>query len=168
MSAQHNIPSDLREYLIKHPGIVLHLNPQKRPNANVENVQLATISELKFTNIPLDTGDYTLNHGEFLEDPYLNYSFPAISIIARELDNRFGPEGILVWFPDLGRYGTWDDTHYIIYTFPFATWANIIESPFSYINAQWEPIEEEHELFCPWRDQGIPVNMERFKIKNYA
>ncbi|MFC0019007.1 hypothetical protein ACFFQ7_14865, partial [Roseibacillus persicicus] len=175
MSSQDSInllPTDLREYLSENSGAVLALNPAKRSHVNVENVRLKRLNDLEITEVPLDSADYGLNwesHGldpstERLAENRLFYKFRIIDLIAEELDGRFGEYGIFSWFCDLERYGTWDETHYVIYTFPETTWSDIMKEPMKYINAQWEPDNVVCELLVPWLEQHLGVDMNRFRL----
>ncbi|MDQ8192720.1 hypothetical protein, partial [Roseibacillus persicicus] len=160
------IPSDLRAYLEANPNQILELNPMRVPHTNLENIQLTSLEQLTIEDIPLDTYDYALNQGDFDgEDPEWEYEFPGVNLVARDLDEQFDPWGLLLWFPSLQCYGSWDNSHHLIYTFPGATWTDVISSIVFYGNAQWEPESDSHRLLRPWLEQGFSVDMSKYRRK---
>ncbi|MEM9236488.1 MAG: hypothetical protein AAGB14_06890 [Verrucomicrobiota bacterium] len=130
------------------------------------------IDDLQITEVPLDSSDYALNwksHGldqstEELKKVDLCYKFRVVDFIAEEMDGRFDHYGLFSWFCDLYRYGTWDETHYLIYTFPETTWSDAIKNPMKYFNAQWEPENVVCELLVPWAEQHLGVDMKPFQL----
>lgn len=63
----------------------------------------------------------------------------------------YSPEYILLWLPDTNEYGTWDCDHYELMVFPKVLWANIVEDPLRYINAQWYRGDASVEVTAPWK-----------------
>jgi hypothetical protein len=68
------------------------------------------------------------------EDGY--YDIPAINLVAEA--EGYDPEFILLWLPDEGMYGTWDNDHAELFVFPKVTWTDIVADPLPYVAAQWE------------------------------
>ena len=164
--AKVSIPGDLRAYLEANPNQILKLNPTNIPYTNLENIQLVSLEQLTIEPILLDTSDYALNQGDFEgEDPDWEYAIPAVNLVARDLDDQFDPMGLLLWFPSLNCYGSWDDSHWLIYTFPQATWSDVVSSMLFYANAQWEPESDSHQLLRPWKEQGFSVDLNQYRTK---
>jgi hypothetical protein len=75
------------------------------------------------------------------EDPHAGekgyYLVPAVSLVAS--CQRYRPAGLLLWLPEMGLYGSWDDDHRTLWVFPDLTWAEIVAGPVPFLNACWEP-----------------------------
>lgn len=73
------------------------------------------------------------------DDPHMDeegyYAVPAVSLTGE--CRTYEPEYILLWLPDMGAYGTWDNDHWVLQVFPGVTWTDIAADPLKYINAQW-------------------------------
>ena len=163
-TSEMSIPEDLRSYLEINPNQVLKLNPENVPYTNLENIRLTSLEQLTIESIPLDTFDYALNQGDFDgEDPEWEYEFPGVNLVTHDLDDQFSAFGLLLWFPSLNCYGSFDDSHALIYTFPQATWTDLLSSILFYANAQWEPESDSHQLLRPWKEQGFSVDMEQYR-----
>ncbi len=57
---------------------------------------------------------------------------------------------VLLWLPREQRFGSYDDEHRLIVTFPDASWAAIVADPLLYLNAHWEPETAPGAAFNPW------------------
>ena len=93
------------------------------------------------------------NHPYAYTDPHFGekgyYPIPAVGLVAT--CEYFDPcLFILLWLPDWGLYGTWDDDHWELRAFPNVGWTQIAGNPLPYINVMWYPGKVENELFVPW------------------
>lgn len=73
-----------------------------------------------------------------------HYAVPALDLVATCDD--FDPSGILIWLPIEGCFGTWDADHWSITTFPDVTWQDIVDDPATYLDAQWNGLDDGTEL----------------------
>jgi hypothetical protein len=76
------------------------------------------------------------------------YQIPRVDLVSK--CDRYFPEGILVWIPTRGEFGTWDYDHGDIWIFPDVCWSEIASDPLPYLNAQWYPDSVEVEWLVPW------------------
>jgi len=67
---------------------------------------------------------------------------------------NYQPEGIMVWFPSLGLYGSWDCDHHEIMVFPGIRWTDVMRRAQAYFNASWYPESVAHRFLQP--TDGIP------------
>lgn len=117
----------------------------------VRRVELIRGCDLQVVSIPLSSSYYS-EYFDCEDNPEdERWEFSAVPLVLRDLDEAFVPHGLLLWFPELKRYGSWDSTHNIIFTFPNASWACIVSSLFEYINSQWDLSSSLHEPLMPWR-----------------
>lgn len=108
------------------------------------------------------------------DDPHADeegyYVVPCVSLLASA--EHYDPEGILVWIPDLRRFGTWDSDHWDLVVFPRATWGDIVAEPGRFLNAQWDPDETIGTRLKPWKhgfawragrpaESGVGVDADR-------
>jgi len=63
----------------------------------------------------------------------------------------YDPAGILAWFPEFRRYGSWDADHHTALTFPKTSWANIAADAAEYVGAQWNGPSDIAEPMMPWK-----------------
>jgi hypothetical protein len=151
MKATELIPTALREFLAANEGKRFEFDSTKNPEMEVHSVEFFSPDSLLLTSFEIDTYDYHLNHGEPGEDPELRYEFEGIDLI--QGCNDYEPDGILVYFPLLKEFGSWDCDHRIINLYPGAAWDDIEKSLHSFVNAQWYPHLAEQTLLRPWADQ---------------
>ena len=76
------------------------------------------------------------------------YAIPAVSLTG-ECDG-YEPEFILLWLPREKLFGAWDCDHWVLKVFQYTSWSDIVASPASYLNAQWELYDEFGTEFVPW------------------
>src|SRR5688572_18777497 len=110
------IPTELREFLAANGGKRIDFDSSKHPEMEVYVVEFFTLDSLPLTSFEIDTYDYHLNHREPGEDPDLSYEIEGVDLI--QGCNSYEPEGILVYFPLLAEFGSWDCDHRIISIFP--------------------------------------------------
>lgn len=80
-------------------------------------------------------------------DEYREYEgYDLISACSADYE----PEGILIWFPKLRQYGSWDCDHLLITVYPGVTWAEIAAAPTWYVNGQWYPEKVGGKMLNPW------------------
>lgn len=103
-------------------------------------VKLHTLESIKDGVIWFDTS--TAEGKSYIE-------IPAISII-KECEG-YDPDYILCWLPNEKVYASWDCDHWIILVFPEVKWADIVEDPIIYLNAQWGEFGEYAKEYNPRR-----------------
>jgi hypothetical protein len=62
---------------------------------------------------------------------------------------NYRPKGIMVWFPTLEAYGSWDCDHHSIMVFPRIGWPDIVRRPELYFNGGWHPERVAHRYLRP-------------------
>ena len=71
----------------------------------------------------------------------------------------YGPDGLLAWFPDYQKFGSYDEDHHRAIVFTHATWAEIVANPAKYLDAQWNAsgrfAKYVHE---PWKHCDFRAN----------
>lgn len=139
-----NIPDDLRAFLTDAANRWLEF----APGGEVEQVELFPpdqLSEDWFTFLgPADSS----------EDEPMDYVIRGIGLA--KSCRAYQPAGIMVWFPSLGLYGSWDDDHHVIVVFPGVRWTDIVRRPEVYFNAAWCPNSVAHRYLQP--ADGTPAN----------
>jgi hypothetical protein len=76
------------------------------------------------------------------------YLVPAVSLV--KACENYLPKFLLVWLPQEGLYGSGDEEHGHLLTFPGATWKDIAEQPATYMEAQFTPGNGRSEYLRPW------------------
>ncbi|MCB9855577.1 MAG: hypothetical protein H6818_07790 [Phycisphaerales bacterium] len=136
------LPDDLIKYLSV---------PENR-SITLNEGEIRTLTFHAHDSIPkrkFDIDSYGLVcSGHLNEDPDERREFDGYDLI--ESCNDYEPEGILVWFPEWRRYGSWDCDHHVITTYPDVTWTQIIAAPTWYVNGQWYPENVNNEMMNPW------------------
>jgi len=69
------------------------------------------------------------------DDPHQEegyYSVPAVNLVAA--CDGYDPDGILIWLPDEGLFGTWQSDFLSISFFPGVSWSDIVVDPIRFIN----------------------------------
>ena len=145
-----SLPPDLADFLAA--GLSLSYDASA---CEFGMVKFAHPNSLRMLGYPsdMDNADFDTS-----EDPHQGkmgcYIVPAVSLIVDAED--YDPEGLFLWIPDFGCYGTWDSSHDLVLGFPQELrWQAIAQDPLGYLNAQWE--EEgsaEARGLCPleaWR-----------------
>jgi hypothetical protein len=88
------------------------------------------------------------------DDPHAGeegyYSIPAVSLTGE--CKSYSPEFILLWLPRERMFGTWDCDHWVLKVFRDSSWSDIVASPASYLNAQWDCTDKLSTQFLPWPD----------------
>lgn len=74
-----------------------------------------------------------------------HYIVPIVDLLATA--DGYDPQGILVWIPALGAFGSWDCDHWDLIVFTGSTWDDITADPARFLNAQWAP---GGEYLRPW------------------
>lgn len=116
-------------------------------------VSLRDLAELNVQLFPMETGSLD-NYSEDPNHPGVNsYLVPGVDLV-RSCSGDYDPTGLLIWFPEEDRYGTWDPSHCYICLFSADTdWDTIAASPSSHINAQWTGMDATSppvDPLCPW------------------
>lgn len=137
-----SIPDDLHQYLRDNPNARLQLG-----EGEIQELTLFSLEELATKAFDVDTCDYYLN-GELEEDLELSYEFEGVDLVKN--CDAYDPLGILIWFPALGAYGSWDCDHHTIMIYPGKSWSEIMQAPTWYFNGQWNPENVAHEHLKPW------------------
>ena len=151
MNAIELTPTVLREFLVANGDKRIDFDSTKHPEMEVDSVEFFTPDNLPLSLFEIDTYEYHLNHDEPGEDPEQRYVIEGVDLIQECNDHE--PDGILVYFPLLKEFGTWDCDHRIISLYPGAKWDDIEKSLPSFVNAQWYPHLAEQTLLRPWADQ---------------
>jgi hypothetical protein len=76
------------------------------------------------------------------------YAIPAVSLTGECAS--YDPDFILLWLPREKLFGAWDSDHWVLTVFRGVSWADIVASPATYINAQWDTQRQVGEQFRPW------------------
>ena len=79
------------------------------------------------------------------------YEIPAIDLLKHVPGYR--SFGVFAWIPCIKEFGTYDDDHGVLRTFPTKSWDDILTSPEKYINCLWYPDGMENHLVRPWADR---------------
>jgi hypothetical protein len=143
-----NLPADLVAFL--EAGRQLEYDPT---TCEAGSLTLLPLDKLKVELFPMDCQSTPIEE----EDPHYRelgcYLVPAVNLVA-ECDGGYDPVGFLLWFPEEGRYGTWDSSHTYLAGFPKeVTWEQIVAAPAQHINSQWIgafPDSAPAEPLVPW------------------
>lgn len=122
-----NLPADLVEYL--QQGAQPDYDPAQ---CEAGVVKLLPLEKLKVEYFPMspDTPDDP-HAGE-----YGSYLVIGVSLLAE--CEGYRPDGLLLWLPLDGRYGTWDGEHETLQVFDVdVNWSEISKDLPRYINSQW-------------------------------
>jgi hypothetical protein len=138
------LPEDLHSYLSDPANLKLHLS-----EGEIRDVELYPAEAVPTAIFDVDTYEFYLS-GEFAEDPAQRFEFDGYDLV--KSCGSYSAEGILVWFPKLQAYGSWDCDHHKIMTYPHTAWTDIIRDPTWYLNGQWYPENVLHEYVRPWRN----------------
>ncbi len=138
-----DIPADLLRYLAK---------PENRharfTQGEIREITFRSPDDLVEATFDVSTSDFALQE-KWESDPELRFEFDGIDLIKE--CNSYSPKGILVWFPCMQLYGTWDCDHHKIMIFPHAKWSDIRRELRRYVNAQWYPNAAPlAEYLRPW------------------
>ena len=153
---KYNLPSEAINYLTNPKTKKIFAWPQER---NINHAELNGIKDIIITNVTISTWEYRSNEHshESAEDPNIEkdgyYSVTALDLIHSV--NDYNESGVLIWIPELGQFGTADTEHGVIYIFKDVDWETILKDLHSYIDYQWNPIEDSKIIdiyeFCnPW------------------
>ncbi len=138
------LPKDLRNYL---------RDPKNRSwkleeGGEVSAVELFAPEDAPLREFEVDSSGLC-DAFELATDPDEQRKYEGYDLIAACGDS-FEPEGILIWFPKLRQYGTWDCDHHVITVYPGVTWAEIAAAPTWYVNGQWYPEKVGGQMLNPW------------------
>jgi hypothetical protein len=149
------IPDDLRAYLAVPANRTLTFD-----QGEAREITLFAPEELTTRTFDVSTADFALQEGWDGWDrmKHKKYEFLGVDLV-KECRNYF-PEGIMVWFPELGMYGQWDSDHHKIIVFPDVTWSDIMKDPQPYFNAQWYPDRVPCLYLRPWEDESTEQEKE--------
>jgi hypothetical protein len=139
-----NLPDDAAEFL--RAGRQLEYD-----HASIEpgEVKLKRLDELTMGEVWIGTDLPGDPHAD--DDGY--YAIPAVSLTGE--CKSYDPEFILLWLPRERVFGTWDCDHWVLKIFRGATWSDIVASPATYLNAQWDGSDELGAQFLPWPDYAF-------------
>jgi hypothetical protein len=110
------IPSDLREFLSKRKNLEIRFEP----GGEIDRVTLNPVDDLIerpfafMTPSPRNCGGQECK----LQGVDLVKDCP-----------HYSPDGILIWFPVLASFGSWDCDHHTILIFPGIAWSDVIRNP---------------------------------------
>jgi len=130
-----NLPQDLVDFISQSKS--LSYDEEK---CVIGHIELVPIKSLIRGRIYVDK---IVSNQDDLKMGY--YVVPAVDLIAE--CEGFDAWGILVWLPDIQKFGTWDSDHRELKVFSKAKWSDIIEYPIKYLNAQWKPTGAEIAIF---------------------
>ena len=132
--------------------LIAHLSDAANRSLTLSDGEIRELTYYAPDDAPLKTFEvdsYQLhNEGLLDHDPEEQRKFSGYDLIAT--CNAYDPEGILIWFPEWSRYGSWDCDHLSIITYPDVTWTQIAADPTWYVNGQWYPEKVKHERVNPW------------------
>lgn len=141
---QDLLPKDLVVFL--QNGNQLDYDPA---SCEIGAAKLKSLNEISYIELSIDSSDSPLK--DF--DPNAEASFggsycvPAIDLVGHCDD--YSPVGILVWFPDLSVYGTYDPDHLDAWVFPDCSWEDIVKDPPKFLNTQWV-YPKDFQYLVPW------------------
>lgn len=144
------IPPALLDFLNEQGGRMIEFDRSRQPQMEVSRCSFLRPEDLRVRTFEIETLEFYLNHNEPGENPRLCYPVEGIDLIG-ECDN-YDAAGILVYFPCLGEFGSWDCDHRIIEVFPGKEWPRIEQALAAHVNAQWDPHLAEIALLRPWSD----------------
>jgi hypothetical protein len=138
-----NIPQELQDFLSRAENRKLRLT-----EGEVRDIELYAPEELKLRKFIVDGNELFLN-GPLTFDPNEEREYEGYSLVKK--CNDYSPDGVLVWFPEFGSFGTADCGHGRILLYPGVSWSSICSEPTWYYNGQWYPEQVAHEEVNPWR-----------------
>jgi hypothetical protein len=135
-----DLPDDLRAFL--SAGSQLQYNENE---STIGRIVLKTEAELSRDTIAGYPGCQSI-----IDDPYEDldglYQIEVYDLVAES--EMYQTEGLFCWIIALQCFGVVDPEHGDVLTFPGVTWANIVKSPTTYLDAQWDVGLGRHVL--PW------------------
>lgn len=135
----YDFPKEMTDYLSVEANLFKAIDGgQEGP----EMIELRSASNLALINVEFwaDDEHITMNRSFFENDPNKGidekmYRFKAVDLI-RENDH-YQSEGLLIWIPELKKFGTYDPEHENLLVFPDAKPKDIYGNFGKYIAAQW-------------------------------
>lgn len=125
-----NLPSDLLAFLSS--GSQLKYDVDK---STIGPIVLKSGAELSRDTITTFPGCQSI-----IDDPYQDldglYQIEVYDLVAES--DHYQAEGLLCWIIALQCFGVVDPEHGDVLTFPGVTWTNIVRSPTTYLDAQWD------------------------------
>jgi hypothetical protein len=140
-----NIPEALREFLAAGRQLAYNTAVCQNTVGEIEFFPLSDLWVKDFPTRPQDEEGYLRDDDPHHDDG--EYLVPGVDLVC--WSTTAAPEGLLVWFPAEGRFGTWAQIPHVIYTFPQATWQDIEADPVRYLTDAFYP-EERMEMLKPW------------------
>jgi hypothetical protein len=140
------LSEDLRDFLAADRQLQYDAS-----NCEAGRVTLLPLEKLrvgKYLTRPTANGQVAwLGDDPHQEEGY--YSVPAVNLVA-DCDGYY-PEGILIWLPEEGLFGTWQSDFLSISVFPGMSWSDIVADPVRFINRAMGIGEHEMmEELKPW------------------
>jgi hypothetical protein len=146
--ADLKLPDDLAAFL--KAGKQLEYDPA---SCEAGLVTLLLPERLKVELFPTDCQSTDIEHKDPHEGELGCYLVPAVSLLAN-CTGGYDAVGLLLWFPEEGRYGTWDSSHTYLAVLPReTTWGQTAQKPAQHINSQWVGAFEDSapaEALVPW------------------
>ena len=131
------IPKDLRDFY--ESGRRLEYDPKK---CAVGKVELYDLQSIKLVDFEVNSQHWA---PWAAEDPHADevgyYIVPALDLISK--CEHYSPGGVLIYIPQLGVYGSFDDDHRTITYFPKIKFWSIVGDPVKYLSAQWRPKQSD-------------------------
>lgn len=142
-------------------------------------IELRSASNLKLIDVEFGVDDehIIVSNSFFMNDPNKGdhermYKFQAIDLI-REND-LYQSEGLLIWIPELKKFGTYDPEHLNLLVFPDAEAKDVISNFGKYIEAQWSygpdysiKCGNIYDYFEPWKYFSLEETTPKFKDLNF-
>jgi hypothetical protein len=146
--ADLKLPADLVAFL--KSGKQLEYDPA---TCEAGAVTLLPLERLKVELFPTDSQSTAIEQADPPGGELGCYLVPAVSLLG-DCTGGYDAVGLLLWYPEEGRYGTWDNSHTYLAVFPQeTTWEQIVRKPAQHINSQWVGAFEDSapaEALVPW------------------
>lgn len=146
------IPIDLRNFLCEFSAEEIKCEGANCSHYEIDRLSVYHPEDLFMHQYELDTYEYFNTYGEKGKLPKQRYTISGVPLVASCDD--YDPEGILIYFPQYKKYGTWDPDHLIIGLYPSDSWESIKNDLFLYVNSLWFPGKVPMSLLRPWTEGG--------------
>ncbi|MEM7784446.1 MAG: hypothetical protein AAF939_09025 [Planctomycetota bacterium] len=141
------LPIEFQHWLTKRNS-----NEPVTLNGYIQFAAFRPLDQVVRSDIFVSVDEYISNYSDSLN--HLAGKYYPISVYDL-LSDLYGyePHGVLVWVPTISQFGTFDNDHGVLRSFPNKTWTEMMRSLDKYIDCQWYPERIPNELVRPWRDQ---------------
>ena len=146
----HLIPESLAKSLQAVEG-GLEIDAFYAAEFKLKPVRFYPLNELREIKIRIEADEYIDNYEEKMTGIAGTYfEIPAVDLLQHVPGYR--SFGVFVWLTDTKEFGTYDDDHGVLRSFPGKSWDDILTTLEKYINCQWYPDGIENHLVRPWMD----------------